>query len=162
MACGLPAMTAVTIYSAEGIAGLGGRLLFGLLGDRFGARRIVVLGLMVQALGAGAYYFTRSAGEFYAVAILFGLAYGGVMPLYAVIAREYFPMRIMGTVFGAAAMISSLGMALGPAVGGWLFDTFGGYGFLYVASFGMGLAAVAVALAFPARPPQPRVVLLLA
>jgi hypothetical protein len=49
-------------------------------------------------------------------------------------------------------------MALGPAVGGWLFDTFGGYGFLYVASFGMGLAAVAVALAFPARPPQPRVV----
>lgn len=149
MACGLPAMTAVTIYSAEGIAGLGGRILFGLLGDRFGARRIVVLGLMVQALGAGAYYFTRDASEFYAVAILFGMAYGGVMPLYAVIAREYFPMRIMGTVFGAATMVSSLGMALGPAAGGWIFDTFGGYGFLYVGSFGVGLAAVAMALAFP-------------
>ena len=77
------------------------------------------------------------------------MAYGGVMPLYAVLAREYFPMRIMGTVFGAAAMISSLGMALGPAVGGWIFDTFHGYGYLYIASFGMGLAAVAIALAFP-------------
>lgn len=152
LACGLPAMTAVTIYSAEGIAGLAGRLLFGVLGDRYGARRIVVLGLMVQAIGAGAYYFARSAGEFYAVAILFGMAYGGVMPLYAVIAREYFPMRIMGTVFGGAAMISSLGMALGPVAGGWLFDTFGGYGLLYVGSFGVGLAAVAMALAFPARP----------
>lgn len=152
LACGLPAMTAVTIYSAEGIAGLAGRLLFGVLGDRYGARRIVVLGLMVQAIGAGAYYFARSAGEFYAVAILFGMAYGGVMPLYAVIAREYFPMRIMGTVFGGAAMISSLGMALGPAAGGWLFDNFGGYGLLYVGSFGVGLAAVAMALAFPARP----------
>ena len=152
MACGLPAMTAVTIYSAEGIAGLAGRLLFGVLGDRFGARRIVVLGLMVQAVGAGAYYFARSAGEFYAVAILFGMAYGGVMPLYAVIAREYFPMRIMGTVFGGAAMISSLGMALGPVAGGWLFDHFGGYGLLYVGSFGVGLAAVAVALAFPPLP----------
>jgi len=152
LACGLPAMTAVTIYSAEGIAGLAGRLLFGVLGDRFGARRIVVLGLMVQAIGAGAYYFARSAGEFYAVAILFGMAYGGVMPLYAVIAREYFPMRIMGTVFGGAAMISSLGMALGPAAGGWLFDNFGGYGLLYIGSFGVGLAAVAMALAFPARP----------
>lgn len=152
MACGLPAMTAVTIYSAEGIAGLAGRLLFGVLGDRFGARRIVVLGLMVQAIGAGAYYFARSAGEFYAVAILFGMAYGGVMPLYAVIAREYFPMRIMGTVFGGAAMISSLGMALGPVAGGWLFDHFGGYGLLYVGSFGVGLAAVAVALAFPPLP----------
>jgi len=107
---------------------------------------------MVQAIGAGAYYFARSAGEFYAVAILFGMAYGGVMPLYAVIAREYFPMRIMGTVFGGAAMISSLGMALGPAAGGWLFDNFGGYGLLYIGSFGVGLAAVAMALAFPARP----------
>ncbi len=152
LACGLPAMTAVTIYSAEGIAGLAGRLLFGVLGDRYGARRVVVLGLMVQAIGAGAYYFTRTAGEFYAVAILFGMAYGGVMPLYAVIAREYFPMRIMGTVFGGAAMISSLGMALGPALGGWLFDTYGGYGLLYVGSFGVGIAAVAMALAFPARP----------
>jgi len=149
LACGLPAMTAVTIYSVEGLAGLGGRVLFGLLGDRFGARRVVVLGLMVQAIGAGSYYFTHEAGEFYAVAILFGIAYGGVMPLYAVLAREYFPLRIMGTVFGAAAMISSLGMALGPAVGGWVFDTFHGYGYLYIASFGMGLAAVAIALAFP-------------
>jgi len=149
LACGLPAMTAVTIYSVEGLAGLGGRVLFGLLGDRFGARRVVVLGLMVQAAGAGSYYFTRGAGEFYAVAILFGMAYGGVMPLYAVLAREYFPLRIMGTVFGAAAMISSLGMALGPAAGGWIFDTFHGYGYLYIASFGMGLAAVAIALAFP-------------
>lgn len=158
LTCGLSAMTAVTIYSVEGLAGLGGRILFGLLGDRFGARRIVVLGLMVQALGAGGYYFTREIGEFYAVAILFGMAYGGVMPLYAVIAREYFPMRIMGTVFGAAAMISSLGMALGPAVGGWLFDTFNGYGFLYIASFGMGIAAVAMALAFPPLPARQPVV----
>ncbi|WP_289298152.1 MFS transporter [uncultured Reyranella sp.] len=154
LACGLPAMTAVTIYSVEGLAGLGGRILFGLLGDRYGARRIVVLGLMVQAVGAGSYYFTRDAGEFYAVAILFGMAYGGVMPLYAVIAREYFPMRIMGTVFGAAAMISSLGMALGPAAGGWIFDTFQGYGYLYIASFGIGLAAVAIALAFPPVPAE--------
>jgi MFS family permease len=152
IACGLPAMTAVMIYSVEGLAGLGGRILFGLLGDRFGARRVVVAGLMVQALGAGSYYFTRDAGEFYAVAILFGMAYGGVMPLYAVIAREYFPMRIMGTVFGGASMIASLGMALGPAAGGWIFDTFGGYGYLYIGSFGVGLAAVAIALAFPPFP----------
>lgn len=156
LACGLPAMTAVTIYSVEGLAGLGGRVLFGLLGDRFGARRVVVAGLMVQAVGAGSYYFTRDAGEFYAVAILFGMAYGGVMPLYAVLAREYFPLRIMGTVFGAAAMISSLGMALGPAVGGWIFDTFHGYGYLYIASFGIGLAAVAIALAFPTPPSAQR------
>jgi len=161
MACGLSTMAAVTIYSVEGLAGLGGRLLFGVAGDRFGARQVLVIGLMIQAIMAGAYYFTRQLGEFYAVAAIFGLAYGGVMPLYAVIAREYFPMRIMGTVFGAATMISALGMALGPAIGGWIFDTTGGYGLLYIGSLGIGIGAAAIALVFPPAPsgrsaqPQP-------
>ncbi len=157
IACGLGPLAAVTIYSVEGLAGLGGRLVFGLAGDRFGARQVLVVGLMIQAIMAGSYYFTRQLGEFYAVAVVFGLAYGGVMPLYAVIAREYFPMRIMGTVFGAASMVSSLGMALGPAIGGWIFDTTGGYGFLYIGSLGIGLGAAAIAFAFPPAPSAPRV-----
>jgi MFS family permease len=150
--CGLPVTTAVTIYSTEGLAGLGGRLLFGLAGDKFGAKQVLVVALVIQSLGAGAYFFTRELGEFYAVAAVFGLAYGGVMPLYAVIAREYFPMRIMGTVFGAASMMGSLGMALGPMIGGWIYDTYATYGWLYVFSFGLGLAAAAIALIFPPLP----------
>ncbi len=153
ISCGLPAMVAVSIYSVEGLAGLGGRLLFGVLGDRFGAQPVLVAGLLVQALGAGAYFFVREIGGFYAVAALFGLAYAGVMPLYAVIARENFPMHVMGTVFGAATMASGLGMALGPLAGGWIFDTYAGYGWLYIGSFGMGLGAVAIMLTF--RPTMP-------
>jgi MFS family permease len=115
-----------------------------------------VVGLLIQAVAAGCYYFTRELGEFYAVASVFGFTYGGVMPLYAVIAREYFPMRIMGTVLGAATMVSCLGMALGPAVGGWIFDATGGYGWLYVASSALGLGAVAIALTFPPFPAAQR------
>lgn len=55
--------------------------------------------------------------------MIFGLAYGGVMPLYAVLVREYFGARIMGSVFGAVSAFASLGMALGPLAGGWVFDT---------------------------------------
>ena len=69
--------------------------------------------------------------------------------IYAVLVREYFGARIMGTVFGAVSAAASLGMALGPWAGGWVFDTFNGYGWLYVGSFGIGLAAVAIALTFP-------------
>jgi MFS family permease len=152
IACGIPAIAAVSIYSIEGLAGLVGRIVFGLAGDRFGAKQTVVAGLLVQAVAAGAYFFTRQIGEFYAVAIVFGMAYGGVMPLYSVLAREYFPMRIMGTVIGASSMIASLGMSLGPAVGGLIFDSYGSYGWLYIGSFGMGLAAAGIALAFPPVP----------
>jgi len=156
IACGIAPLAAVSIYSVEGLAGLGGRLLFGLAGDRFGAKQTVIFALVVQALGAGAYYFTRQVGEFYAVAVVFGLAYGGVMPLYAVIAREYFPMRIMGSVIGASSLVASLGMSLGPAVGGWIFDTFGTYGWLYLGSLILGLAAAGIALAFPSAPATQR------
>jgi MFS family permease len=156
IACGIAPAVAVTIYSMEGLAGLGGRLIFGLAGDRFGAKPTLVVGLFIQALAAGAYFFTRELAEFYGVAIVFGMTYAGVMPLYAVIAREYFPMRIMGTVFGAASLVSSLGMALGPAIGGWIFDHFGSYGWLYVRSFAVGLGATAIALLFPPFPSRVR------
>jgi MFS family permease len=158
IACGLPAMTAVTVYSVEGLAGLGGRLLFGVAADRLGAKRVLVVGLLIQAFAAGAYLFTRQVSEFYAVALVFGLAYGGVMPLYAVIAREYFPMRIMGTVFGGAAAMSSIGMALGPAAGGWIFDTYASYDWLYIGSLALGLGAAGIALAFPPFPARTRAV----
>ena len=152
LVCGLAPMAAVSIYSVEGLSGLGGRLLLGILGDRFGAKPVLIAGLVVQALAGGSYLFVRALGEFYAVAVVFGLAYGGVMPLYAVLAREYFGLRIMGTVFGAATMVSCLGMALGPLLGGWIFDTFGGYGLLYIGALALGLGAAAIALAFPPLP----------
>jgi len=150
--CGLAPLAAVTIYSVEGLAGLGGRLGLGLAADRFGVKRVLIAGLVIQALAAFAFISASRLGEFYAVAATFGFAYGGVMPLYAVLAREYFGQRILGAVFGAAAMVSSLGMPAGPAVGGWIYDSFGRYTWMYVYSGAIGLGAVAIALAFPPFP----------
>jgi MFS family permease len=152
MGCGLPTLAAVTIYSMEGVGGLAGRVVFGLLGDRLGAQRALVIGLAIQALGAGAYIFASRLPEFYTVATIFGFAYGGTMPLYAVIAREYFGQRILGAVLGAAAMISSLGMALGPWIGGVIFDSLHSYAWLYAGSAAIGFVAVALALLFPRGP----------
>src|SRR6266849_9413317 len=64
ISCGIPLIAAVTIYSVEGFAGLGGRIAFGLLGDRFGAKRVLVLGLLAQAFGALGYVFVREIGAF--------------------------------------------------------------------------------------------------
>jgi len=154
--CGIPAMAAVSIYSLEGLSGLGGRLLLGILADRIGVKQVLVGGLLVQALAIGSYLFVSRLAEFYTLSLVFGLAYGGVMPLYAVLAREYFGPRIMGTLFGAATMVSALGMALGPIVGGLIFDSFNSYAWLYIGSFSVGLGAVAIALAFPPLPVRAR------
>jgi MFS family permease len=146
--CGIPMLAAVTIYSVEGLAGMGGRIAFGLLGDRFGAKRVLVCGLLAQAFGALAYVFVRELAAFYAVAALFGFIYAGTMPLYAVLARENFPLRMMGTVIGGTAMAGSLGMATGPVAGGLIYDTFASYAWLYIGSWAVGLGAFLIAMTF--------------
>ena len=150
--CGIPMIAAVSIYSIEGLAGMGGRIAFGLLGDRFGAKHVLVWGLFLQAFAVLAYAFVAQLGAFYAVAALVGFIYAGVMPLYAVLARENFPLRMMGTVIGGTAMAGSLGMATGPLAGGLIYDSFASYTWLYVGAWGIGIGAFLIALTFKPFP----------
>jgi len=152
--CGIPLMAAVSIYSMEGLAGLGGRLVFGLLGDRFGAARVLVLALLAQAIVVLGYVFARQLGSFYTVAALFGFTYAGVMPLFAVIARDNFPLRMMGTVIGSTTMASSFGMALGPVLGGLIYDAYSSYAWLFIGAFALGIGAFLAAFAFTRLPRQ--------
>ena len=149
---GVPAMAAATVLSAAGLASLSGKIICGLMADRIGAKRVLLTGLALQAVAVSLYVVTRELSHFYAVAVMFGFAYGGVMPLYAILVREYFGARIMGTMLGAVGLASTLGMALGPLVGGWLYDAFGSYFWLFIGSCGVGVGAVAIASTF--RPPD--------
>jgi MFS family permease len=149
MICGASALAAASLYSIEGVAGLFGRLVFGVAADRLGVRRVLLAGLALQAIGIYSYIYVSDLPQFYLLAVVLGLAYGGVMPLYAVLARDYFSPQVMGTVLGAATMAASFGMSVGPIAGGWLYDSFGSYNWLYISSAGLGLAAVAMSFAFP-------------
>ena len=113
-----------------------------------GAKRVLVLGLLAQAFGALGYVFVRELAAFYAVAAIFGFIYAGTMPLYSVLIRENFPLRMMGTVIGGTAMAGSLGMATGPLAGGLIYDTFASYTWLYVGSWATGLGAFLIMMTF--------------
>ncbi len=158
---GVPALAASTVLGISGLAAVGARGTCGVFADRFGAKGTLLVGLAIQAGAVVLYLFTRELSEFYMLAVVFGIAYGGVMPLYAILVREYFGERIMGTAYGAVFLVSTLGMALGSWSGGWLYDAFGSYFWLYIGSSGIGLGAIAIALTFrppralPARLPSP-------
>ncbi|MBM3218608.1 MAG: MFS transporter [Candidatus Rokubacteria bacterium] len=148
---GVTAMAAATVFSVAGLASFSGKIVCGVVADRVGVKRTLVTGLALQAAAISLYLVTRELGGFYGVAVMFGFAYGGVMPLYAVVVREYFGERIMGAVFGGVSTVATLGMALGPVAGGWLYDGLGSYAWMFIASSAIGAGAVAVALTF--RPP---------
>src|SRR6185503_15603255 len=145
-------LTAATVLGVSGLASVAGRVTCGLLADRFGAKRTLLVGLAIQATAVLLYLFTTTTASFYALAVAFGLSYGGVMPLYAILVREYFGERIMGTAYGAVFLVSTLGMALGSWSGGWFYDAFGSYLWLFVGSSAIGVGAIAIAVTF--RPPR--------
>jgi MFS family permease len=81
---------------------------------------------------------------------VFGLSYGAVMPLYAVLVRNWFGPAVMGTAFGAVSMAATFGMATGPVIGGWLRGIGGDYLWMYAASAAIGLGALLIATTFRA------------
>jgi MFS family permease len=153
--CGASGLAATGMLSTAGAGGLGGRIVMGVLADRYGTRQVLVGGLLLQAITISLYAVTHDLAWLYVLSVCFGFAYGGVMPLYAVLIREYFGARIMGTAFGAVTMISSVGMALGPLAGGWFYDQYASYIGMYLGAGAVGLGAVLIASAF--RPPPTRV-----
>jgi MFS family permease len=116
--------------------GIVSRLGFGLLSDRIGGLRTLLVGSALQ--GAALLLFLPFDGlvSLYVISALFGLFQGGIVPSYAIIIREYFPPREAGARVGAVIMATLFGMALGGWMSGAVFDLTGSY----TAAFVNGLA----------------------
>jgi predicted MFS family arabinose efflux permease len=141
---GIPGMAAATLLGVSGLSSLIGRVVSGIVADRWGSKPTLIVMLGAQVPAIFLYLFTSSVTGFYALAILFGASYGGVMPMYALLTREYFGARAMGTAYGAIFMLQAIGMGLGAYGGGWFHDHLGTYAWL----FGVATAAAAVAILF--------------
>jgi MFS family permease len=151
MDMGLSKMVAATLLGLSGFISIAGRVGTGVIADRVGAKITLITLLGLQALGIVLYLWAGPLWTFLALAVVFGIGYGGVMPLYAILTRQYFGERVMGTMYGTVFGISSVGMGIGAYLGGFFFDLSGTYTGLYVVSFLLGVSAII--LAFGLRPP---------
>jgi predicted MFS family arabinose efflux permease len=154
---GVAQMAAAAMLGISGLSSIAGRVVTGIVADRVGAKRTLVTMLVFQAALIVPYLAARDVAAFYGLAAAFGIAYGGVMPLYALVTREYFGERVMGTAYGAVFFISSIGMGIGSWAGGAFHDFLGSYQGLFLSSAAVGALAVLVALGLrpPARTPSP-------
>jgi MFS family permease len=153
---GIPKMAAATLLGLSGFTSIAGRVGTGVIADRIGARTTLTTMLGLQALGIVLYLWAGPLWTFLALAVVFGVGYGGVMPLYAILTRQYFGARVMGTTYGAVFGISAIGMGIGSYLGGFFFDLSGTYTGLYVVSFLFAVSAII--LGFALRPPRMRAV----
>ena len=125
---GLPLTDAVTVLSVTLMAAFTSRvLLVGLLSDRFGGLWALFIFSALQAAMVALLAYADSTILLYVIGIGFGLGYGGIFPVYAVIIREYMPPDEAGRRTGVVFLFGAVSMGLGSWMGGALFDTTGSY-----------------------------------
>nr|WP_319382651.1 MFS transporter [uncultured Roseibium sp.] len=134
--------------------GVVSRLISGVLADRIGGIRTLLIGSVLQCAALFLYIPFNGLASLYLVSLIFGLSQGGIVPSYAVIVREYLPAREAGRRVGLVMMSTILGMALGGWLSGLIYDLTGSY----QAAFMNGIAwnflnmAIMVFILFRGRP----------
>jgi MFS family permease len=123
--------------------GIVSRLASGVLSDRIGGLRTLLLGSALQGVALLLFLPFQGLVSLYLISALFGLFQGGIVPSYAIIIREHFPAARAGALVGAVIMCTLFGMALGGWMSGAIFDLTGSYR----AAFWNGIAWNALNLA---------------
>ena len=125
--------------------GIISRIASGFIADRIGALSALLLGSTLQGVALFLYMFFDSMTSLYVISGLFGLFQGGIVPMYAVIVREYFPPSKAGGATGIIIMATLFGMAAGGWMSGFIFDLTGSYRMAFLNGLAWNLLNVAIA-----------------
>ncbi len=109
------------------LGGVASRIASGLIADRLGGVRTLLIGSGLQCAALFLYLPFDGMVSLYVVSAVFGLSQGGIVPSYAIIVREYLPARQAGRWVGLVIMATIFGMALGGWMSGWIYDMSGSY-----------------------------------
>ncbi len=137
--------------------GIISRVGSGFLADRIGGAATLAIGSVMQGLALMLYLFFDGLASLYIISGVFGLFQGGIVPMYAVIAREFLPPREAGSRIGVIVAATIAGMAVGGYASGAIFDATASYqmAFLHGLFWNMINLALALWLVFKRGAPQP-------
>jgi MFS family permease len=109
------------------VLGIVSRIGSGFLADRIGGGKTLLLGSLMQGASLALYLFFDGLSSLYLISGIFGLFQGGIVPMYAVIVREFLPAREAGTRIGIIMTSTLFGMAFGGYFSGLIYDVFSSY-----------------------------------
>jgi MFS family permease len=128
---------AAAVLGHMGLMSSCGRILFGALSDRLGRFGGVSVSIACSQIGILVLLLMHDASvvwPLYVYALFFGLGYGARGPIISAIAADLFAGRQFGTIFGIMSIGHGIGGALGPWLGGVVYDHFGHYRLAFVFS----------------------------
>jgi MFS family permease len=124
--------------------GLISRIACGFVADRIGGLATLLISSVLQGAALFLYLMFDSLVSLYVISALFGLFQGGIVPMYAIVVREYFAPGEAGTRLGIVLMATLGGMALGGWMSGAIFDFTGSYTAAFLNGLGWNLLNISI------------------
>lgn len=119
-----------------------GRLGFGKLGDIMDKRYVMMMAASLQVAAFAILLKTTNLTMLYIYSCLIGVGVGGLTPILPGLLADYFGGSHFSAIYGAAGMVMTLGLMIGPVYGGWIFDTTGSYSLAFLSGIIITLLAV--------------------
>ncbi len=143
---GISAIVAASILSIIPATSVIGRFSTGFICDRVGARRALTACLVMLTLALIWLLFAKEIWMLYAFAVVFGVAYGGIVPLEMLIPAELFGLSSLGMIVGGVMFCCTIGGALGAPLAGSIFDVTGSYHLAFLICVIIGALAIILSL----------------
>jgi len=140
---GIPAMEAAFILSLIGGSNVAGRLLMGRVSDNIGRRTTTIICALLVSGVMTWLIWSRDLWMLYLFGIVCGFSFGGIDPVLTALTSDTFGLRSIGVIMGILNVAFGIGSAIGPAVGGFVFDVSKSYSMAFLAG---ALAMLIVAL----------------
>lgn len=152
---GIDPMAAAGVLGLMATMSLPGRVVFAWVGDRWGERRSLMLGYAMKTVGLIVWTTARSIPQIMLFVVLFGLGYGGAIPVQSSLRASYFGRRAYATITGYTTLFTAMTNIVYPIFAGWSYDVSGSYttAFTIIA----GLQALAIFFMFLTKRPKPPV-----
>ncbi|BCB18912.1 MFS transporter [Bosea sp. ANAM02] len=126
------------------LLGIVSRIGSGFVADRIGGAATLALGSLMQGVALFLYLWFDGLQSLYVVSGIFGLFQGGIVPMYAVVIREYLPAKQAGVRIGLVMSVTVLGMAFGGYLSGVIFDYFSSYRMAFLNGLAWNLVNLSV------------------
>ncbi len=139
---GFSAAEAAAVLSVAGGATVVGRVLLGMTSDRLGKKKAVMLGAALHIIALLCLLWARELWTFYIFAFLFGFGWGGMGPATAALIGNTFGLGRLGAILGLLDVGFNIGAAIGPVVGGLIYDLRQSYFLSFLLGIGLLLATM--------------------
>jgi len=146
---GIPYQTASTVLGLMVLMSVPGRFVFGWLGDRFDKKKLLFLLCALQGVGIFIFINASTLPLLYTFVVVYGLGYGGAIPLTIALRADLFGRKNYATIAGIAQSLSVIGTVTAPLFAGYLFDMTRSYTLAFYIFMGMIVLSGALFLFIP-------------